>query len=312
MLFSRVFNHGRTRRSRNGAPVTVPSRATLTSSTHQLNFSGGSVLVPRPARLGRSLTDAAPRPSITATATCLIRATEQHRQANARLVDDPYARLFLPEPLRTLAGSRYRPLRSMALADPLTLGTPSFVLLRHRFIDDLLRTALAGATQQVIVMGAGYDTRAYRFADALHDRPIFEVDLPGTSQTKATIAQRQAADLPHSPLHRVEIDFERASLADTLLDAGFAPDTATFVVWEGVTPYLTADAVRDTLGALSKVLGPGSVIAAEFAERPVGALDPTRVGMCIGESVLAAIGERPDSCYRETNSQPSWPAWGTR
>lgn len=78
------------------------------------------MLVPRPVRLGRSLTDAAPRPSITATATCLIRATEQHRQANARLVDDPYARLFLPEPLRTLAGSRYRPLRSMTLADPLT------------------------------------------------------------------------------------------------------------------------------------------------------------------------------------------------
>lgn len=89
----------------------------------------------------------------------------------------------------------------------------------------------------------------------------------------------------------MEIDFERASLADTLLGAGFALDTATFVVWEGVTPYLTADAVRDTLGALSKVLGPGSVIAAEFAERPVGALDPTRIGMRIGESVLAAIGE---------------------
>lgn len=247
--------------------------------------------VPTLLSAGRSLTDGAVRPSVTATATCLIRAVEQARSPHARIVDDPYARLFLPTPVRSVADRRFHPLSGVTVADRLALGTPSFVLLRHRFIDDLLSAQLAASAQQVIVLGAGYDTRAYRFADALAGRPIFEVDLPGTSRAKSVTAQRCASQFPASSLRRVEIDFERAPLVDTLLGAGLAPGAPTFVVWEGVAPYLTVDAVRETLRALSRVLGAGSVIAAEFAERPAGVLDPARLGMVIGETALAAIGE---------------------
>jgi hypothetical protein len=61
------------------------------------------VRVPEFPSPGWSLSDAAPGSSVTATATCLMRAVEQARAPHLRLVEDPYTRLFLPEPLRFVA-----------------------------------------------------------------------------------------------------------------------------------------------------------------------------------------------------------------
>jgi hypothetical protein len=97
---------------------------------------------------------------------------------------------------------------------PLSLsGTPSelttFVLCRHRAIDDRLAAALAAGVAQVVVLGAGYDTRAWRFAPALAGRPGVGGGLPGhgAPQGESRAAQRRA--LPETNLHRVEVDFER-------------------------------------------------------------------------------------------------------
>ena len=127
----------------------------------------------------------------------------------------------------------------------------------------MLRALECGATQ-VLVLGAGYDTRAWRHAAALDSRPIFEVDHPSTQRRKRKILAHHEADLPTPRLRHVAVDFERQSLAEELRAAGMEPGQPTFVAWEGVSMYLTRDAVRATLHTLAELCGPGSALAMDF------------------------------------------------
>src|SRR5262249_43732412 len=122
------------------------------------------------------------RPSQTAEVVCLMRASDQRRPSAERILDDPYARWFLGPMSRAALASWEASGRGGKLAERLSPGLTAFVLTRHRWIDDCLRRALARDVEQVVLLGAGYDTRAYRFASELAGRPVFEVDFPATSR----------------------------------------------------------------------------------------------------------------------------------
>ena len=79
---------------------------------------------------------------------------------------------------------------------------------------------------------------------------MFEVDLAATSRRKAGIIEKNRTHFPDANVHRVEIDFETQTLHDNLLAAGFDSGARTFVVWEGVIPYLTRAAIKHTIGEL--------------------------------------------------------------
>ena len=118
----------------------------------------------------------------------------------------------------------------------------------------------------MLVLGAGYDSRAYRFADEIGERPVYEVDLAPLSRRKAAIvaAQRRRCSA-HASIERVEIDFRTQSLTDRLAGRRFRRAARpTFVVWEGVSMYLTRAAVDGTLAALRRLCGPGSVLAMDY------------------------------------------------
>jgi methyltransferase (TIGR00027 family) len=142
-------------------------------------------------------------------------------------------------------------------------GLAAYVLTRHRFIDDYLRRALAGRITQLVLLGAGYDSRAYRFAAELRGRPVFEVDFPATSRRKAKILARAEA-LPSVDVRRVEIDFEQDALDDRLREAGFRSGARTFVVWEGVSMYLSRSTVKATLTTIRDLTAPRSEVAMDF------------------------------------------------
>ena len=151
----------------------------------------------------------------------------------------------------------------------MSIGLRGFVIARHRFIDDALTAATEQGIDQLVLLGAGYDTRAWRFADVLGDTPVFEVDHPATGARKARIADAKLPEQPH--IVRVPIDFQTQDLATRLRDEGFAPGKRTFVVWEGVSVYLMRDAVIGTLTSLAALCGPGSQLALDclaFPDQP--------------------------------------------
>jgi methyltransferase (TIGR00027 family) len=212
--------------------------------------------------LGRPDLHTSERPSSTAQWTTLGRALELRRED--RIVTDMYAPVFL-------SGSSQALLRSLDVAGPLVrqaerlalAGLAASGLCRHRFIDEHLCAALPDV-DQVLILGAGYDSRAYRFADEIGDRPVYEVDLAPLSRRKAAVIKAHAELFAHASIRRVEIDFRTQSLPAQVGSTDFAVGAATFVVWEGVSMYLDATAVHGTLAALASLCGPGSVLAMDY------------------------------------------------
>jgi methyltransferase (TIGR00027 family) len=226
------------------------------------------------------------RPSITAESVCFARAVEHLRPEGERIVDDPYAQHFLGRAGRAALAAAAINGPATRLFRRLDPGTMTYVPARHRYIDDAL---LAAGAEQVVLLGAGYDARAYRFAEQLAGRPVYEVDLAPISRRKArTIARLR--DLPDVDVHRVEIDFETQTIPETLAAAGFDRGRTTFVVWEGVCMYLTRAAVKATLRAAWEVTGPGSTLAMD-AWYLVDDPSPRGTAERVVPAALSVIGE---------------------
>jgi methyltransferase (TIGR00027 family) len=204
------------------------------------------------------------RPSVTAEAVTLARAVEHLRPPGERIVDDPYAELFLGAAGRAavLAWKINGPAtRLLKRLDP---GGMAYVACRHRYLDDQLLGALDEGVEQVVLLGAGYDTRAYRFANELNGRPVYEVDLAAIGARKARVIAGKRGVFPAADVHRVEIDFENQTLTDTLKATEFRVGAPTFVVWEGVSMYLTRNAVKATVGAVHELCGAGSALGMDM------------------------------------------------
>jgi methyltransferase (TIGR00027 family) len=143
-------------------------------------------------------------------------------------------------------------------------GMSNLMLIRTRFIDEQMQRGLENGARQVVILGAGFDTRAYRFEELLKDKGVFEVDYRSTQEIKK---QRLAASsIAVSPQVRfAEIDFKKHSLHQVLLNAGYQASEKTFFIWEGVSMYLSENAVRETLRSISSHSAAGSSLVMDFA-----------------------------------------------
>ena len=190
------------------------------------------------------------RASFTAETVALMRALETHRGSGRRLFVDPFADAFTSGRLRFLARwSRIPVVGAIAhrvydwVAGP---GPRPSAVARTRFIDDAV-TERASVVDQLVLLGAGFDTRAHRLP-AVRALTTFEVDHPATQARKVAIVAGEGIDA--RGVVYVPVDFERDRLDTELLAVGFDPGRPAIFVWEGVTNYLTAGAVDATLAVI--------------------------------------------------------------
>jgi methyltransferase (TIGR00027 family) len=177
-------------------------------------------------------------------------AIEQYEPPGRRLVDDDLALAILPAGQRAnVHAMRWSVLRRMAISagERAVPGAWTLIACRKRYLDDKLDAALGGI-DAVVILGSGMDTKGIRLARR-SNVPVFEVDLPVNVERKKAAVQRAIGPLPAS-LRLVPVDFERDDLFGALTAHGYHTDARTFFIWEGVTQYLTEEAVRATLGAL--------------------------------------------------------------
>ncbi len=214
--------------------------------------------------------------SLTAQAVALFRAASG---------DDPIAPSFLgPVGRAGLALWRRVPGFGPAL-DRLSMGLVTGVLARHAFFDAMAREGLADGSTQLVLLGAGFDARPWRLAEDLAGRPVFQVDHPATAARRAALAPGE----PPGDVRRVDIDFACDDLAEALRGAGFAAGEPAVVIWEGVSMYLTEQAVRATLGTLGGLLAPGSSVLFDvwYAPRRSAA----RAAQRVGRAAIGGLGE---------------------
>jgi methyltransferase (TIGR00027 family) len=201
----------------------------------------------------------------------LQRAFESHRPADDRLFTDVYADAFLRGPLRAVAAASKVPiLRGLVavLYDAIAgTGPRPSAIVRSRVIDDLT-TALAPKAGQIVILGAGFDSRAHRLP-ALVSKRVFEVDHPSTQRTKRRIIGQ--IGLYHPGLSYVPVDFERDALDKRLVAGGFDRKASALYLWEGVTNYLTAEAVGRTLTTVRSLSTMGGILIFTYVH--AGVLD---------------------------------------
>jgi methyltransferase (TIGR00027 family) len=154
------------------------------------------------------------------------------------------------------------------------------IVLRVAFIDDVL--ARSGA-RQVVMLGAGLDTRAWRL-EALRGARVFEVDHPDTQSYKRARAARLGA--PVAEVRYVPVDFTRDDVAAALKAAGHDADAPTAWVWEGVVMYLGDDALRATLRAVRALSAPGSTLIVHYHEP-----EATASGSAVRRLMFSWLGE---------------------
>lgn len=197
----------------------------------------------------------------------VLQAAETLRPAGARLVDDPYARLFLRD-RATIArcatpAAAGQTLRAFDRRFP---GIAAWVLLRNRWYEEVLAAALAGGVGQVVLLGAGYDTTALRLD--LGGARLFEVDHATTQQAKRSALQRHglrsATDVAY-----VSGNLGGGTLVEPLLDAGFDTSARSLVVWYGQSYFQAPEAFRRSLTEVAELCAAGSLLLFDYLDAGV-------------------------------------------
>ena len=211
-------------------------------------------------------------PSRTAFGAAALRAVHQEAD-DPRIFTDPLARRILGRaelPDRAWNQPRLR----------------LFIAVRHRFAEDALAAAVARGTRQVVVLGAGLDTFAYR--NPFPGTRVFEVDHPATGAWKREQLVEVGIEVPDE-VRFVAVDFERDSLAERLVEAGFDAARPAFFLWLGVVPYLSDDAVRATLAVVAAV--PDGEVVLDYMKAVEDAPAAARSDRATLEAHVAQAGE---------------------
>jgi methyltransferase (TIGR00027 family) len=193
----------------------------------------------------------------TALGAAVCRLIEQYQPEETRLFSDPLVKGMVGAPIRVLM--QFASMRNLTMQqmDAITPGIYGVQIARTRFIDEAVQDALSRGIGQVVILGAGLDTRPYRLA-GIERAKVFEVDLPSVQEEKKKKLQKHFGRLP-AHVTFLPIDFDTQSLESVFTGTAFDPASPAVFVWEGVTQYLSEEAVRRTL-AFVGTSAPGSIL----------------------------------------------------
>lgn len=198
----------------------------------------------------------------TALATAFMRAlaaTDPRKEIRGK---DYVAEIFLEEdqkkPLKDPA------IRAWVMRNKIAPGAYEFMLARSAFFDRVVEHALKENMAQIVLLGAGYDSRPYRFKEIIQETRILELDAEPTQQRKKECLRRAETSVSEK-IAFVPINFETDDLGDRLMEAGFSQAKKALFIWEGVTYYLSAEVVDKVLAVVRFHSPSGSSIAFDYA-----------------------------------------------
>ncbi|MFZ5571633.1 MAG: SAM-dependent methyltransferase [Thermodesulfobacteriota bacterium] len=206
--------------------------------------------------------------SRTAEIVAAWRAAEAMRPADERVCNDYLACRLVSPALQTIVATGFLRTLGHRYSERQAPGMPGLVLTRTRYIDDRLQVCLDEGLEQLVILGAGLDSRAYRFPALAAGVRVFEVDHPATQQEKQNRVRKAMGSLPDHVTY-VAVDFDQEKPGRKLYAAGYGNDKKTLFIWEGVVTYLTAAAVDETLAFMAGHSAPGSSLIMSYLHRSV-------------------------------------------
>jgi methyltransferase (TIGR00027 family) len=199
------------------------------------------------------------KPSSSAEMVAAVRATESMRPTDEQVCYDPFAKDFLGLKFTFISKSRLLTKIALWKAERTDPGAVGCVASRTRYIDDYLQECIDDGIKQLVILGAGYDSRAYRFDDLKGKVKVFELDHPATQKVKIERIKKIFGSIPNHVIY-IPIDFGKEKFDNRLFESEYNKNLKTLFIWEGVTMYITAEAVDETLSFVVNNSGKGSSI----------------------------------------------------
>ncbi len=200
------------------------------------------------------------KPSETARGTALLRTIANKEFDDEKLGSDYLAEYFLPFLLKFLIKAKGIRAR---VKNKIPLGMYEYLIARTAYFDNLFVNALNKNIPQIVLLGAGYDTRAYRFAKLNNSTKIIELDAPTTQNRKKKCLGKSKIEISSDVVFN-SIDFNRESLKIVLEKTGYDNNKKTLFLWEGVSYYLDPESVNATLELVRNYSHNESIIAFDY------------------------------------------------
>jgi len=206
--------------------------------------------------------------SKTALAALLNRFGESQKPEGERICYDPYAVYFINREI--LDWAIHNPDKAIAMRDENERLVPGFqnsITARVRYFDDITQRSIEEGIKQLVILGAGYDSRAYRI-EGLKKIRIFEVDHPATQDVKAMKVKKIFGSLPDHVVY-IPADLAAENFFQKLLGNGYDPSKKTLFLMEGLLYYLPPAAVNEMLSSIVKNSAKGSAILFDYLSKSV-------------------------------------------
>ena len=208
------------------------------------------------------------KPSISAEIDAGIRDFETNKPEHERLCYDPIAHAFIGKTGRVIR--KIPPLRRFVrwYIKQIHPFLYDCIPARTKYIDEYVNHCIEDGIEQLIILGAGYDSRAYRMERLKENITVFEIDLPTIQKLKIQMLKKIIDPLPSNVVF-IPIDFNTETLQQKMAQSRYDKNKKSLFIWEGVTPYLTDEAVDETLHYVATNSQPGSFLVFTYILKSV-------------------------------------------
>lgn len=199
--------------------------------------------------------------SRTAEFTCMMRSASFYEKTRQYKSNDYVAPLLVPKFFMPVI--KIRPLRNFFINRFFPPGMYEYVIARTKFIDSVFQKVLNEGFDQILIFGAGFDSRGVRFADANKKTKIFELDAPVTQEAKINQFKKRGVEIDPKVII-ISIDFNKESIENKLLESEFEKNQKTLFILEGLTMYLDSEAIDNTFKVINEFAGNGSKVVFDY------------------------------------------------
>lgn len=210
--------------------------------------------------------------SKTAETIAMVRVSESRKPKDERVCYDPYAICFISQEVMDFAASNPEKYRAfLAQSERLVPGARNSVVARVRFFDDIVKSSIDDGLEQLVILGAGYDTRAYRI-EGMDKIKVFEIDHPATQKVKIEKIKEIFNSLPDHVTY-IPLDLEVDKLSQWILESKYDSSKKTLFIMEGLLMYISPEVVDEILFFIVRNSGNGSAILFDYI--PLSVVDGT-------------------------------------
>jgi methyltransferase (TIGR00027 family) len=198
--------------------------------------------------------------SRTAEFTCMVRCLSYLEKRPQYKSDDFISFIIMNSLIKLLI--RFPMIRSHMIKS-FPAGMYEYIIARTKYIDEAVKKALGDGTEQILILGAGFDSRGIRFHNVAENAKIFELDAFATQDAKINRYKEKGIGIPLN-LVFIPIDFDKQSISERLSECGFKKGEKCLIIMEGLTMYLQPESIDSLFNVIRDFTGKGSSMVFDF------------------------------------------------